>query len=288
MAVEKISFQKINPSENKRNSYQRALKPDIRESNDREKRNAAKEMKGSEALAIETSAGIIPQKKDEVSANGKTVEKEKIVSDSNFGDIRYIDTYDVKTNKKIKATRFYPDGKTVYGIYEYNPAGKLMKTTQFYSDGKATRFVIDYAPKTGNRVKITHFYKDGKTVKRIEDCNPQTGKRVKDTEFYTDGITPRCISEYNDKTGKKIKETDFNSDGKTRGSVCEFNLLTGEKERFTMFYPDGKTIEYIEEYDRSGNLVKAASFCKNGTIHSVYKHNTETGGIGNISLFNTD
>lgn len=288
MAVEKIYFQGINPSENKRNRNQRVLKPDIMESNDQEKLNAAKEMKGAATLAAETSAGIIHPKKDEVRTNGKIFEKEKFVNDPDFGEIRYIDTYDVKTNQKIKAARFYPDGKTVHGIYEYNPEGKLMKTTQFYKDGKTTRAVINYAHQTGNRVKIMHFYKDGKTVKRIEDCNPQTGKRVKDTEFYTNGVTPCCISEYDDQTGKKIKETCFCSDGKTRGSVCEFNLLTGEKERLTMFYPDGKTIEYIEEYDRQGNLVKATTFYKNGAIHAVCEYVPEVGEIENISLFNED
>ena len=42
------------------------------------------------------------------------------------------------------------------------------------------------------------------------------------------------------------------------------------------------------DFFKKGNIIKETRFCKNGAIHSVYKHNKGTGEFGNPGSFNTE
>ncbi|RMI87773.1 hypothetical protein PSSA1_v1c5420 [Candidatus Phytoplasma solani] len=65
--------------------------------------------------------------------------------------------------------------------------------------------ILEYDPKTGNKIKTTTYHPDGVRIHSIIEYDPQTGIKIKDFSFQKDGKTIWDIYEFDPKTGKFLK-----------------------------------------------------------------------------------
>ncbi|WP_268850003.1 DUF2963 domain-containing protein [Candidatus Phytoplasma rubi] len=75
--------------------------------------------------------------------------------------------FDQITNKIIKQTHYYPGGKNISSVHEYDPnIGKPIKDIYYQFDGQTIINIWEYDKNTGERIKATFYRPDG-TVKYI-------------------------------------------------------------------------------------------------------------------------
>ena len=255
MSVEKVDLQSVQPETKQTFQGKKSVPSDIPESNDEEKRNAAKLMTGAAALAVVAAAGIIGHKTGAFKKLGKMVSGESSKLSRNAEDIDIPKSLDKLAEEALKA------GKKTFEIDEICENGsKAIKT---------------FDAKTRKKIKVTGFEEDGETISYLERYAPETGKKIKETKFSHGKISE--ISEYDPKTGKEIKRTGFFPDGisikyqhtvdpETRHTIC------------TVFKEDGGGISHIKESAQNGKVVKEAEF-SHGKISEIseYRHCYDTG-----------
>ena len=276
MSVEKVDLQSVQPETKQTFQGKKSVPSDIPESNDEEKRNAAKLMTGAAALAVVAAAGIIGHKTGAFKKLGKMVSGESSKLSRNAEDIdipksldelaeealkagkktfeideicengsKAIKTFDAKTRKKIKVTGFEEDGETISYLERYAPeTGKKIKETKF-SYGKISA-IIEYDPKTGDNIKSTAFFPDGISIKFQRTVDPETRHIIR-TYFKEDGGGISHIEE-STQNGKVVKETEFRHGKISQISEYRHCYDTNKDIKKTTFYADDKPYE-IKEYN---------------------------------------
>lgn len=198
---------------------------------------------------------LAPLEKDTF-VKSETIKKERKSEDG----LRIVDEFDPKTEKMIKTTSYFKDGKTPEIVGEYDSAtGNKIKDTWFYNDGKTIRGIHEYNPlKSEFETRYIKFKEDGKTIEWTDDFDPETGKRYKVTWFRDDGKTIDWIDELNPQTSKTARTIWFNDDGKTIARVDERSPSNEHiKVKSTLFKEDGKTIDKVINFDpKTGEEIK--------------------------------
>ena len=271
MSVEKVDLQGVQPETKQTFQGKKSVPSDIPESNDEEKRNAAKLMKGAAALAVLAAAGIIGHKtgafkklgkmvSGESSQLGKNAEKAadeaaEVVTNAGKKAEEAAKPLQDKTAKATeKAAETLNTPKTFDELAEEAlKAGKKTFEKEYYDNG--SRMIKTFDAKTRKTIAIKEFIGNDKIefLKSVKHYDPETGKiLIKHEEFYLGQIGK--IYDYDPKTGNLLKETFYNPDGITKSGIVEYDAKTGKDIKST-FCDDNGNIESIYERDpKSGEL----------------------------------
>ena len=203
MSVEKVDLQVVQPETKQTFQEKKSVQSDIRESNDEEKRNAAKWMKGAAALAVVAAVGIIGHKAGAFKKLGKmfsgeasqlkntqeaadeaaevatnTVNPKKIklskaeekLPRGSFGMNRHLSEEAFKAGEKTFKCRPLPNVIETYNT----KTGKILEQRVYREDDKSLKYLMEYEynnPKIEEEItKLTekHFDSNGKLTFKAE------------------------------------------------------------------------------------------------------------------------
>ena len=304
MSVEKVDLQSVQPETKQTFQAKKSVQPDIRESHDEEKRNAAKLMKGAAALAVLAAAGIIGHKTGAFKKLGKMISGAQLGKNTknaaddaaeavaNAGK-KSEEAVTEAVNSANKATEEVKPAETLNNPKSLDKLAEDIDIPKSLDElaeealkaGKKT-FEIDeicengskaiktFDAKTRKKIKVTGFEEDGETISYLERYAPETGKKIKETKFSYGKIS--AIIEYDPKTGDNIKSTAFFPDGIS----IKFQRTVDPETRHiirTYFKEDGGGISHIEESTQNGKVVKETEF-RHGKISEIseYRHCYDT------------
>ena len=297
MQVEKINFQEVQPETEQTFQGKKSVQSDIHESNDEEKRNAAKLMKGAAALAVVVVAGIIGHKLgkifsknvenalDEVS--GMVTDAVRKAEKQSTETVKSTNKAAEKVKPSVTETVEQTTAKPVQNNAE-KVVKETEKTVENLSKQKSLDELAEEALKAGKKtfekekVPTFHGYKnlqtyDAKTRKLLEDkfIIVKDGKK---------GFTEKY--DYDPKTGNLLKISSFDNENGQIKWILDYDPQTGNIFKDTDFLGYEKLIHYYDP--KTGDLLKQMSFRKDGSIRSIGVYDAKTRNFTKSTEFYED
>ena len=301
MEVEKVDLQGVQPETKQTFQGKKSVQSDIHESNDEEKRNAAKLMKGAAVLAGIVAAGIIGHKLGKMfSKNVENAldEVSGIVTDAVRKAVKQSTEAVKSTNKaaeKVKPSVTETIEQTTVKPVQNNvekAANKAEKTAEKAAEtlnkSKSLDELAEEALKAGKKtfekekVPTFHGYKnlqtyDAKTRKLLEDkfIIVKDGKK---------GFTDKY--DYDPKTGNLLKISSFDNENGQISWILDYDPKTGNIFKDTDFLGYEKLIRYYDP--KTGKKLKQMSIRNDGSISSIGVYDAKTGHFIKSTQFYED
>ena len=295
MEVEKVDLQSVQPETQQTFQGKKSVQSDIRESNDEEKRNAAKLMKGAAALAVLAAAGIIGHKTGAFKKLGKMISGEASQLSKNTKNA-VDETAEVAANagKKAEETVTEAVNSTNKAAEEVKPA---VTETVEQTTVKPVQDNVEKAANKTEKTSVQTVEKAADASKKVEETAAKpvqdnaekvVNKSEKAAESATEKAaetlnTPKSLDELAEealKAGKKTFEKESTSKDGCK-ILEEFDTNTKKLLKKVVYGEDGSFVCNHYEYDpKTGNQIRELLSHDNGHHVAIIGYrDTKTGNI---------